>query len=173
MSWHGWLSYNTVILIMCVCANIIYFLLSQFKLVCLWIVNVQIIFECVSCLNSVSFLNVIWILLSSMHDIYIASPLLHLASQIHVRIAYLFFQMALMSANVLYIYLNQDSVWLLTSCKQDYLQIKFDEKASDRTFVWWFHYSTYYVGIYIARCNIVTNFSSLSSFWSLSRFLLQ
>ena len=56
MSWHGWLLYNTVILILCVCANIIYFLLSKFKLVCLWIVNVQIIFECVYCLN------IIWVL---------------------------------------------------------------------------------------------------------------
>ena len=53
MSWHGWLSYNTVILILCVCANIIYFLSSKFNLVCLWIVNVQIIFECVSCLNTI------------------------------------------------------------------------------------------------------------------------
>ena len=40
------------------------FLVIKVKLVCLWIVNVKIIFECISCLN------IIWVLFifSAWHD---------------------------------------------------------------------------------------------------------
>ena len=58
-----------MILILCVCANIIHFLSSKFKLVCLWIVNVQIIFE-LMCILFKYYLSIYF--LFSVHDIYIA-----------------------------------------------------------------------------------------------------